>query len=58
MRDGGVKGDGAVSSLGDCRKGDILSQNKNQRLPASGTQEFVELKTARALRRIRLSIIS
>lgn len=28
MRDGGVKGDGAVSSLGDCRKGDLLRQNK------------------------------
>ena len=25
---GGVKGDGVVSSLGDCRKGDTLCQNK------------------------------
>lgn len=39
MRDGGVKGDGAVSSLGDCKKGDLLGQNKNQRLPGSGTRE-------------------
>lgn len=44
MRDGGVRGDGAVSSLGDCRKDDTLGQNKNQRLSGSGARVWSSRK--------------
>lgn len=58
MREGGVKGDGVVLSLGDCRKGDIFSINKN--IEVVGVQGYVglEFKGVRVFMRIRLFIVS
>lgn len=54
----GVKGDCAVSRLGDHRKGDILSLNKNTDVAGVQGHGSLELKRARVFRRSRLFIIS